>query len=89
MSKANDSGYLFAKMSSAEDNNGHMLVTVSDKKDSKAPIPPTRTFHFEDSVKADERQSFKKWFLDNVMLLVTLFGVCIGVVTGNSFALNK
>lgn len=83
MNKTKDTGYLFAKMSSAadENRNGHIIIT--EQKDShKSPIPPTRTFNFEDNGKSGEKQTFKKWILDNVMLLVTLTGVLVGVVTG-------
>jgi hypothetical protein len=74
MSKTKDTGYLFAKMSSAEENGvGHIIV--SEQKDSK-------TYHFEETGKVREKQSLKKWFLDNVMLLVTLTGVLVGLVTG-------
>lgn len=74
MNKTKDTGYLFAKMSSAEENGvGHIIVT--EQKDSK-------TYHFDEKGKASEKQSMKKWLLDNVMLLVTLTGVLVGIVTG-------
>jgi hypothetical protein len=83
MSKTKDTGYLFAKMSSAEENgNGHIIV--GEQKEAKPPIPPTRTFHFDENGNSasDEKQSVRKWIRDNVMLLVTLTGVLVGVVTG-------
>lgn len=83
MNKTKDTGYLFAKMSSAgdENRNGHIIIT--EKNDSsKSPMQPTRTFHFEDNGKSGEKQTFRKWILNNAMLLVTLCGVSVGVVTG-------
>lgn len=80
MSKAKDTGYLFAKMSSEENGIGHIIV--GEQKEVKPPIPPTRTFHFDENGNASEKQSVRKWILDNVMLLVTLTGVLVGVVTG-------
>jgi hypothetical protein len=81
MNKTKDTGYLFAKMTSSEEHGvGHIIV--SEQKDGKTPIPSTRTFHFDESGKAAEKQTLKKWILDNVMLLVTLAGVLVGVVTG-------
>lgn len=86
MNKTKDTGYLFAKMTSLDENGvGHIMV--SDNADTKAPIPPTRTFHFDE--KASEKQSYKKWILDNVMLLVTLSGVLVGVVTGTFIKLDE
>lgn len=83
MSKTKDTGYLFTKMSpTTENGNGH--ITVGEKKDVKATIPPTRTFLFDESNKKDEKQSVKKWIMDNIMLLVTLAGVLVGVVTGEN-----
>lgn len=74
MSKTKDTGYLFAKMSSAEENGiGHIIV--SEQNSSK-------TYHFDDKGKPGEKQSLKKWIFDNVMLLVTLTGVLVGVMTG-------
>lgn len=83
MNRTKDTGYLFAKMSSAGDEkrNGHIIIT-EQKDSSKSPIPPTRTFHFEDNGESDEKQTLRKWILDNVMLLVTLTGVLVGVVAG-------
>lgn len=45
-------------------------------------LPPTRTYHFEEGGKADEKHSIRKWIRDNIMLLITLTGVLIGIVTG-------
>lgn len=73
MNKTKDSGYLFAKMSSAEENGvGHIVITEKDSK----------TYQFDEGGKASEKQSLKKWILDNVMLLVTLMGVLVGIMTG-------
>lgn len=74
MNKTKDTGYLFAKMSSAEESGiGHIIVTEQN---------PSKTYHFDDNGKPSEKQSVKKWIFDNVMLLVTLTGVLVGVVTG-------
>lgn len=81
MNKPKDTGYLFAKMSpSLENGIGHTIV--GEKKDGKSPIQPTRTYHFEETVKVNKNQPVKKWITDNIMLLVTLAGVLVGVVTG-------
>lgn len=82
-SKTKDTGYLFAKMSLTEENGvGHIIV--GEKKDAKKPIQPTRTYNFDEGGKADEKQSVKKWIKSNIMLLVTLAGVSVGVVTGEN-----
>lgn len=74
MNQATDTGYLFAKMSSSDEKRvGHIIVI--EPKDSK-------TYHFDEGGKVNEKQSLKKWILDNVMLLVTLTGVLVGIVTG-------
>lgn len=83
MSKTKDTGYLFAKMSPTKENGiGHIIV--GEKKDVKMPLPPTRTYHFDESDSVGEKQSVKKWIKDNIMLLVTLAGVLVGLVTGES-----
>lgn len=84
MNKPKDTGYLFAKMSSGDENG----VGRGEQKDAKAPIPPTRTFHFDENTTTSKKQSYRKWIVDNVMLLVTLTGVVVGVVTGSFVALN-
>lgn len=86
MSKTKDTGYLFAKMSSGEEN-GHTIV--GEKNETKTPIPPTRTFHFDESGETSEKQSIRKWIRDNIMLLVTLCGVFVGVTTGTLFESEK
>lgn len=74
MSKTKDSGYLFAKMSPTDENGvGHIVITEKDSK----------TYHFDEGGKDGEKQSLKKWILDNVMLLVTLTGVLLGIMTGS------
>lgn len=88
MSKTKDTGYLFAKMSSAEENGiGHIIV--GEQKEAKSPLPPTRTFHFDENGNVSEKQPVRKWISDNVMLLVTLTGVLVGVVTGKSNFLDR
>jgi hypothetical protein len=59
-------------MSSTENGVGHIVVTEKDSK----------TYHFDEGGKNSEKQSLKKWIQDNVMLLVTLTGVLVGIVTG-------
>lgn len=83
MNKTKDTGYLFAKMSSAEENGVGNIIIVGDANDAKTPIPPTRTYHFDESGKSDDKRPFRKWISENVMLLVTLTGVVVGVVTGD------
>lgn len=87
MSKTKETGYLFAKMSPAEENGiGHIIVG-EQKENTK--LPPTRSsYHFEEGGKAGEKHSIRKWIRDNVMLLITLTGVFIGVVTGIYFLLH-
>lgn len=79
MIKTKDNGYLFAKMSSAE--NGVSHIVIGEQKGAKSQ-PLTRTYSFEQSNEAEKQQTFTKWLLDNVMLLVTLIGVLTGVITG-------
>ena len=81
MSRTSDTGYLFAKMASSEEN-GISHIIVGEQKDVKSPIPPTRTYNFGEKGKDNEKHSVKKWILDNIMLLVTLAGVLVGIVTG-------
>lgn len=79
MNKTKDTGYLFAKMSPVDDNGiGHVIV--GDERDKK--IPSTRTYNFDENASRGERQSLKKWIAENKMLLVTLIGVLVGIVTG-------
>lgn len=81
MNRTKDTGYLFAKMSSTEENGiGHVIA--GEQKGEKSPIPPTRTYSFVENGKTDEKQTFKKWILHNIMLLVTLTGVLVGLFTG-------
>lgn len=88
MNKTKETGYLFAKMSPAEENGiGHIIVGEQKEKNS-TKIPPTRTFHFEEGGKASEKHSIRKWIRDNIMLLITLTGVFIGVVSGIYFSLH-
>jgi hypothetical protein len=86
MNKTKDIGYLFAKMSSAEESGvEHEIGIGGEQREKKAPNPHTRTFHFAESGKAtSEKQAVSKWMRDNVMLLVTLTGVLVGVITGTS-----
>lgn len=85
MNKTKDTGYLFAKMSSAEENGmGHIKI-VNDEKDAKSEIPPTRTYHFDEPEKKSDKRAWRKWISDNVMLLVTLTGVVAGVVIGDFY----
>lgn len=83
MNKTKDTGYLFAKMSSAEESGVGHIIIAGDASEAKAPIPPTRTYHFDETGPSDDKRPLRKWISDNVMLLVTLTGVVVGVVTGD------
>lgn len=89
MSKANDTGYLFAKMSSLTDETGIRNMAVGEEKDKKSQIPSTRTYHFDEGGQSKEKQSMRKWIRENVMLIMTLTGVFVGIVTGTANLLKK
>lgn len=84
MIKTKDTGYLFAKMSSEE--NGVSHIVVGEQKGAKSQTSSSRTYSFEQSNETeDKQQTFTKWLLDNVMLLLTLIGVLSGVITGAQY----
>lgn len=83
MSKAKDTGYLFAKMS--PDENGIGNIIVGEQKDKKSQIPPTRTYHFDEGGQSKEKKSIRKWICENIMLVMTLAAVLLGVVTGKKY----
>jgi hypothetical protein len=76
------SDYLFAKMSSRNSSNGQVVVGIENDRNISTKSKTT-TLHFSDKeTESAKKSEFKKWLLDNLMLLVTLSGVFLGVILG-------